>query len=400
MAVLPFRSHSLGADDAFLADGITRDLTMLLSRVSRLRVSAYSSAAMIEEQVTPLSEISNRLGVRYAVSGSLSRRGDMFQVRAALMDTFDDAQIWAQRIDAPLEGFFDIEHKLVLDISTSIVSALQMSFYATIQGRRPFQLSAYELVQRAESLRLRYNRDTAMEIVELLDRALTMDPNDGAIHAALAVQHAQNVVSHFDPSPKETFALARQHVATALELAPQDPDVLAAAGIAAAMMGNARLAVRNLRQSIALDPNNPHHLAVLGWQHCWLQGDRAGIEMIETAEQRAPHHPRFAVWAHYRGHCEIRLGRTDAAIAAYRESTDRNPQYSLNLVTLAAALAHTGKLAEAREVTDQIARIAPGYSVDEFERLAARMVYWFGDSPNRGQLVSALRDAWVGESVI
>lgn len=395
VAVLSFRNNSVEAEDAFLADGITRDLSMLLSRVPRLRVAAYSSAMRVDEKATSLSEVSRELGVRYVVSGSLTRQSNRLQVRAALMDAFDDAQIWAQRIDAYIEQFFEVQDKLVLDISTSIASALQVSFCEAMQGRRPFQLSAYELVQRAENLRIHYNRDTAMEIVTLLDRALTLEPGDAAVHAALAVQHTQNVVSNFGGKPPaETFALAKRHVETALELAPQDPDVLAAAGIAATMMGNARLAVRNLSRAVELDPNNPHTLAVLGWQHCWLYGDKAGIEMIETAERRAPHHPRFSIWAHYRGHCHIRMGEVDQAIAAYQQGVARNPGYSLNLVTLAAAQALAGQMEDARETVESIRGIAPAYSCADFERLAKRMVYWFGACPSREQMINALHRAW------
>ena len=339
VAVLPFMNMSQAPEDAFLADGITRDLTMLLSRVSRLHVAAYSSALAIDEGATPLPCISDHLGVRYVVSGSLQRRGDIFQLRTALMEGKRNTQVWAQRIESSLDQFFEVQDKIVLDVSTSAASALVVSHAKDLQARRRFQLSAYELVQRAENLRLNYNRSTALEIIELLTRAVALQPDDAAVHAALAVQLTQNVTSKFDDTPAETFALAKRHVETAIAYAPDDPDVLVAAGITATMMGNSRLAVRNLTRAIELDPNNPHALAVLGWQHCWLYGDRAGIEMIETAETRAPHHPRYAVWAHYRGHCELRLGNIGAAIDAYRACDIRNPDYSLNLVTLAAALA-------------------------------------------------------------
>ena len=296
VGVLPFRNMSDAVNDAFLADGITRDLTILLSRVPRLHVAAYSSALEVVEGSAPLPAIATRLGVRYVVCGSLQRRGNVFQLRAALMDGVENTQVWAQRIESDLEQFFEVQDKLVLDVSTSAASALVVSHAKVLQGHRRFQLSAYELVQRAESLRLNYNRETAREIVRLLEGALEIEPDDAAVHAALAVQLTQNVTSKFDDAPAETFGRAKRHVETAIAFAPDDPDVLCAAGITATMMGNARLAVRNLTRAIELDPNNAHALAVLGWQHCWLSGDRGGTEMIETAEARAPHHPRFAVW--------------------------------------------------------------------------------------------------------
>ena len=394
VAVLPFTNMSQDPEDAFLADGITRDLTMLLSRVSRLHLAAYSSALAVDEGTMPLPSIADQLGVRYVVSGSLQRRGEEFLLRTALMDGVKNTQVWAQRIESTLDRFFEVQDKIVLDVSTSAASALVVSHAKDLLARRRFQLSAYELVQRAENLRFNYNRSTAREIIELLNRALAMQPDDAAVHAALAVQLTQNVTSKFDDTPAETFELAKRHVETAIACAPDDPDVLVAAGITATMMGNSRLAVRNLTRAIELDPNNPHALAVLGWQHCWLYGDRAGIEMIETAESRAPHHPRYAVWAHYRGHCEVRLGDIGAAIEAYRACDFRNPDYSLNLVTLAAVLAFAGDDEEAKNIIDRIRRVAPDYTMADYRRLVDRMIYWFGDNPPGDEMIAALQAAW------
>ncbi|KHK91567.1 winged helix-turn-helix domain-containing protein [Novosphingobium malaysiense] len=394
VAVLPFRQQTIEKGDVFLTDGLTRDLTMLLSRVPRLRVAAYSSAQTVREGVDRAPAISNRLNVRYLVSGSLARQGANFQLRIALMDGVDDAQLWAQRIDAPLDQFFAVQDKIVLDVSTSLSSALHLSHAAALRERRPFQLNAYELVQRAESLRLNYNRETAHEIVGLLEQALEIDPKDGVVHAALAVQHTQNVTSKFCDAPTETFSLAKRHIDTGLALSPHDPEVLAAAGITATMMGNARLAVRHLRAALDLDPNNAHTLAVLGWQQCWLTGEDEGLRMIETAEERAPHHPRFSVWAHYRGHCEVRLGRIERAIEAYRAGEARNPGYSLNLVTLAAAQAVAGQTADARATLMRLRAITPDYALEDYNNLARRMAYWFGEDLTREAMVCAITEVW------
>ncbi|WP_158611001.1 winged helix-turn-helix domain-containing protein [Aurantiacibacter spongiae] len=391
VAVLPFASMSATPTDAFLADGITRDLTMLLSRVPRLRVAAFSSVQTVGEGDVRLPDLTERLQVRYAVTGSIARNGDNFQLRAALMDGADDAQLWAQRFDAPLAQFYAVQDRIVLDVSSSLSSALQLAHAVALKGRRPFQLNAYQLVQRAEMLRLNYNRETAGEIVDLLERALDCDRADGAVHAALAVQHTQNVTSRFVDNPAETFSLAKSYLGEALALSPDDPEVLAAAGITASMMGNARRAVRFLTRAVERDPNNPHTLAVLGWQHCWLTGDADGVAMIRTAEERAPHHPRFALWAHYRGHAELRLGRVEEAITAYEEGQRRNPHYSLNLVTLAAALANAGREQEARRAIADLRQVAPEYRAADYEALVRRMVYWFGESPTGEEMIAAVR---------
>ncbi|RIV85836.1 hypothetical protein D2V07_10970 [Aurantiacibacter zhengii] len=398
VAILPFASLSADASQEFLADGLTRDLTRVMSRVPRLKVAAYSSAAQVREGSAPVEDIAEKLGVRYIVSGSITRHGDKVSLRASLMDGATGSQVWSHKLTTDLEKLFDIEDKLVLDLSSAMASALQIAHAEVALTGRGFQLNAYELVQRAEALRMNYNADTAHEIIALLRQALENDPEDAAVHAGLAIQYTQNVVSNFPGTPPDAFERARRHVDTAMQLAPNDPEVLLAAGIAATMMGNARLAVRQLAQALERDPNNSHTLAVLGWQLCWLNGDPAGRRMIELAEERAPHHPRYAVWAHYRGHCEIRLGHVERAIAAYEDGVDRNPNYSLNLVTLAMAQSRAGKHVDARTTIARIRAIAPDYTPDDLEELARRMVYWFESDEDRSACLAALRRVWPHES--
>ena len=62
--------------------------------------------------------------------------------------------------------------------------------------------------------------------------------------------------------------------------------------------------------------------------------------------------------------------------------------------SLAAAQALAGQMEDARETVESIRGIAPAYSCADFERLAKRMVYWFGDNPSREQMIDALHKAW------
>jgi TolB-like protein/Flp pilus assembly protein TadD len=394
VAVLGFDMLPPSRNDSFLADGFTRDLTALLSRVPRLRVTAYSSAAHHKDREVPITDLCRLLGARYLVSGTLTRLGDQIQLRAALMDGLADRQVWAQRVDEPLDRFFAMQDGLVLDVSTSILSELQIREAALLKRQAGFNLDAYELVQYSESLREHYSRETASEIIRNLRRALELDPGNAAVHASLATQLTQNVVSRFSTTPAETFAEARKHIDQALRLDANNPDVLTAAGIAATMMGNARLAVRQLTRALRRDPNNVHALAVLGWQVNWLNAEPEGTLMIKTAERRAPHHPRYSLWAYYRGHCEVKLGNFEAAIEAYRTSQDRNPLYHLNLVSLAAALATAQRDREAEEAIQQVLELVPDYTSGDYHALADRMPYMFGSKADKDAVLNNLHRVW------
>lgn len=379
---------------AFLADGITRDLTSLLSRIPRLRVAAYNSATAQGVSLLPLAEIGRALDVRYVVSGSLTARGEQLQLRLALMDALTNAQIWSKRIDQPIERFYATETELLLDISTSIFSELQVSEAADVRKRQAHDLSCHELIQSAETLRSLYSRTSAAEIVVLLTRALELEPENAAAHAALATQYAQNVASNWTNTPEETLAEAESHVLRALKLAPRDPEVLMAAGIVATFSGDAELAVRRLRQSQERNPNNPHVLATLGWQTCWLTGDCEGVEMIKTAEARAPHHPRHALWALYRGLSLTRLGRLDEAVDAHRTSIDRNPNYFLTHAHLACTLVMAGRDDEAADTLRSMLLLSPDYTLEDYDRLMRRHRLMFAPPFTLEDSIEALQRIW------
>jgi TolB-like protein/Flp pilus assembly protein TadD len=394
VAVLRFNMLPLSPDDAFLSDGFTRDLTALLSRVPRLRVAAYNTAVRYDGSEASTPALCTALGVRYLVSGSMTRVNGQVQLRVAVMDGFTDSQLWSKRIDAPLNRILDLRDGLVLDISTSILSEMRNSEAAAVEQNTSFNVDAYAMVQYAEALRERYGQEAAEKIVQTLERALEIEPGNATVRAALATQLTQNVVSRFSKTPSETFARARVLIDEALKLDANDPEVLTAAGIVATMMGNARLAVRQLTRAIQRDPNNAHALAVLGWQSNWLNGDRAGIAMIETAERRAPHHPRYALWAYYRGHCEVKLGRLEAAVAAYRTSIDRNPNYHLTYVSLASVLAVLNRDDEAAEAIARALALVPDYTSMDYQILAERMIYMFGARPGRDEVLGCLHEVW------
>jgi hypothetical protein len=92
----------------------------------------------------------------------------------------------------------------------------------------------------------------------------------------------------------------------------------------------------------------------------------------------------------------MRLGRVERAIDAYKIGEVRNPGYSLNLVTLAAAQAVAGRTRDARETLLRLRTIAPDYSLEDYDGLARRMTYWFGENPTREEILSAMTEVWRG----
>ena len=76
------------------------------------------------------------------------------------------------------------------------------------------------------------------------------------------------------------------------------------------------------------------------------------------------------IWTHIRGLAKLHLGADEEAVALFRRSVDASRNYPLNHFYMAAALAHLGRLDEARAEVKAGLALAPNYSIARFLSMA------------------------------
>lgn len=389
VAVLPVDDLSEDGKGRLLADGVTRDLTMLLARTPQFRVAPYSSAVRCSasDPGKDLAEIGEALHSRYLVSTALALLGDSLCIRVELSDAAEGVLLWADKYQTAVGNFFEVQEDVVCSITTAI--AAKVNITQPLRARRTgrFNLSAYERVQAAEALRLNYGRDSAQQIVAMLQEALSIEPDDPVTRAALAVQLSQNVVSQWAEDPQATIVQADALIAQALAAVPNSPEVRAAAGIVATMFHRPDDAILHLEIATARNPNDAHALAVLGWQHCLRHSDPGGIGLIETAEARAPHHPRFGLWATYRATSHLFMLNYADGLRGAQQAIERTPNYYQPHLT--CAWAHTG-LGDEGSARDQIQLAGQLESRDILDKFVDEMRRWASNSPNKLQCWAVL----------
>lgn len=387
VAVLPVKDVNSGGDGGFLADGLTRDLTTLLARTPRFRVTPQSSAARYSADDQRTAAVAEALHARYLVTATLGRSGNSVRIRVDLADAAEGTLLWADKLETDLDRFFEVQEDVVCNITTAIAARVNVAQPLRVRRTGRFNLSAYERVQAAEALRLNYGRASAKKIVDMLHEALEFEPDDPIARSALAVQLSQNVVSQWADDPAATEAEADELIAQALAAAPNDPEVQAAAGIVATMFHRPDDAIRHLEIATARNPNDAHALAVLGWQHCLRHSDPGGIGLIETAEARAPHHPRFGLWATYRATAHLFMLNYAEGLRGGRDAVERTPNYYQPRLT--CAWAYTG-LEDNPSAVREIEIARKQESEDIVEKFVQEMRRWSENSPNKDQCWAVL----------
>ncbi|MPZ08967.1 MAG: guanylyl cyclase, partial [Kiloniellaceae bacterium] len=223
IAVLPFNNISGDADQEYFVDGMTEDLITDLSKVPGLFVIARNSSFSYKDQQVNVRQVSEELGVRYVLEGSVRRIGDEVRINAQLIDATTGGHLWAERYDRRLDNIFAVQNAITEEIVQALELQLTESDQARADKRPPTpSLEAYDLVLRARKFMTRLDRAAALEARRLLHGAVEIDPAYSEAHSLLGF-------SYFDEwrvwgaEREQSLARAQELATTAAELSPQDP---------------------------------------------------------------------------------------------------------------------------------------------------------------------------------
>ena len=136
MAVLPFVNMSGDKEQESFSDGITEDIITGLSKVTRLFVIARNSTFTYKGKPVKVKQVSEELGVRYVLEGSVQKSGDRVQITAQLIDALTGNHLWAERYERERKDLFALKDEITL----KILMALRMKLLVgnILHGRKIF----------------------------------------------------------------------------------------------------------------------------------------------------------------------------------------------------------------------------------------------------------------------
>ena len=120
IAVLPFVNMSEDPKQEFFSDGITEEIITALSKVRHLFVISRQSTFSYKGKPVKVKQVSEELGVRYVLEGSVQRSADRIRITAQLIDALTGRHIWAERYDRDLKDIFALQDEITMKILTAI----------------------------------------------------------------------------------------------------------------------------------------------------------------------------------------------------------------------------------------------------------------------------------------
>jgi adenylate cyclase len=357
IAVLPFANMSGDSEQEYFADGMVDEIITALSRIRWLFVIARNSSFTYKGQAVDVKQIGRELGVRYVLEGSVRKAGGRVRITGQLIDANSGTHLWADRFDGSLEDVFDLQDKVALSVAGVIEPTLRAAEIRRSSERPTQDLTAYDLYLRALPDWVSFDKDRIVRALDLLGKAIERDPGYGPA-LALAAHCHQRLVSTAagdEETPRRGMELARR----ASRVAPEDPEVLAAAAFVLGVLGeDIDMAISLVDRSLALNPSFARGWFWSGLLRAFAGQPDLAIQHFETFQRLDPrgHFPASQTGV---GTALFLNRRFADAAAMLLQSLEQAPDLVVTYRLLAACYAHMGRLDEAREIVERQRSITP-----------------------------------------
>jgi TolB-like protein/Tfp pilus assembly protein PilF len=356
IAVLPFANMSGDPEQGYFADGMVEEIITALSRIRWLFVIARNSSFTYKGQAVDVKQVGRELGVRYVLEGSVRKAGDRVRITGQLIDTSSGAHLWADRFDGALEDVFELQDKVASSVAGVIEPALQAAETARSAGSPTADLTAYDLYLRAYAMYHRSARQIP-QMLRLMEQAIARDPRYGPALAWAAICCHRLVQDGRSENPAADRLKGIDFARRALELAGDDPTILANVGQPLAYFGEDIGAMMALvDRALALNPNYARGWSNSGVLRLWAGQPDTAIKHVENALRLSPR-ARAGASASVIGGAHFCARRFDEAVPKLLLAIQEDPSFPPAYRWLAAYYAHMGRRDDAREIVARLRAI-------------------------------------------
>jgi len=368
IAVLPFDNMSGDPEQDYIADGFTENIITGLSQIPEMFVIARTSVFTYKGKPVKVKQVSEELGVKYVLEGSIQKAGDRLRVNAQLIDALNGHHLWAERYDRELKDLFKLQDELTI----KILKALRMKL--VIGGEsdwvRTDSFEAWNYSVKGHSYSDRMTREDRQKAREHFEQALKLDPDYTLAWMLLAFTHVSDVMTGFSESPRDSIKRALEIVQKTSERWP--------ASFRHGFMnmiyyirGQLEKAIVEGEKAVALDPNSPRNNIFLALA---LNAGARPEEAIVYAKKAMRLEPYYPAW--FLGNVLAvsydQAGRYEEALAVSNKLLKRalKGEYPLKKAyrRLALCYARLDKMEEARANAAEFRKIDPNFSVERWRR--------------------------------
>jgi adenylate cyclase len=364
IVVLPFENLNEDSDQLYLSDGITNQIITVLTQLPGVFVIASQSASIYRGEPVNAKQVSEDLGVRYVLNGSIQKSDNRLRVTAQLIDAVGGRILWSKRYDNEMKEIFALQDEIVLKIIHSLAlkwpgeKLRRGDSYARIGTS---SLEAYLKTMQSGYHFKRFNRENNPIARKLAEEALQIDPNYALANNLIGWTHIADVWIGLSKDPKESMSQAFQFAQKAIAMKDNIPSAHGVLSHIYTYQGQHDLAIEEAEKAVAIAPSYKSAYSWLGDALYYAGRPEDALAMFEKALRLNPYPDAYQFYD--LGRAYIMAGRYEDAVIALEKSisidTDFFPGYFY--ITCVYALLNRGD--EANNAVKNVIRLNPKFSL-------------------------------------
>ena len=397
IAVLPFTPASKDEDSEIFADAMSDDIITALGHVPGFFVTSSNTTFVYKGQSIDTRQIGRELGVRYIVEGRIQQAGDDIRINATLVEASSGDQIWSEHFSGDMSDIFALQDQVAQSLVGQIQPELMQAEFRRSSRMPTENLDAWSMLHSARMrFLLGHGREAVEEAVRLAEAALEKDPNYANAHGFLTWAILNLVITRWSDDPARDQERCRFHCHRALELDPENADVLYGAAYLNVTTGDPETAMEQIDRCCDINPNDAFTQAGHGTFLALAGRAEEGLEFLDLAVRLSPRDPRAYYFLTCKGMAQLSLAQYAETEQTLRRALDLYDGFVFSWMVYPMALAMQGKTTEAKEALSRLNQLSPDMRFENWE--TSIKTVWGNPAGERGALVdswvNSLRDIW------
>jgi adenylate cyclase len=303
------------------------------------------------------------LGARYFLIGRLTGAGQRLRLIIRVAATATGHHIWGDSYDGDPSDLLRMQDLVIAGVVRAIPPNIRGSEIEKARRARPQDLDAYGLAMRALPFVFASRPEATRRALELLHRAMDVDPDYGLAAGLAAWCYGQLVMYNDSTAPAHERECALRLAQRAAILDSDDPLVLTTRCAVHTMAGEFDVADVLLARALELDPTSGWAWGRSGWLNSYLGNSEIAIEHFRRAISLAPSSPSNASNFVGIGSAYFGAGRYPAAAAWTRKALLEHPGILWANRTQSVSYARLGERLKALESLQTLRRYCPDLTV-------------------------------------
>jgi adenylate cyclase len=367
IVVLPFENMSGDPEQEYFADGLTENIITGLSRFRDLFVIARHSSFAYKRKAAKIPDVCRELGVRYVLEGSVQMSSGNVRIAAQFIDGMMDHHLWAERYDRKVEDIFvvqdDVTEMIVGTLATSYGGRLRKAWNARSEGSGPRDFRAIDYFHVGQDFLGHFTREDNIRACEFFTKAADLNAGYAKPCAKIAWSKIVDVMFGWSENPAASLAIALKSATEAIRR--DDDEAWGHWALAAYYLYGLRQhdrAIAELQRALDLNPNEADVITDLGLFLSYAGRARDGLEWALKAMRLNPHYHDWYVMQlgqiYYDARCY------EKAIAAFLSLSSVDT--ALIELYLAASYAALDRSPDAREAIKRALELDPRATIAQW----------------------------------